>query len=85
MLDRLTANLLGPFTIRARSLERHLKGRTGHRRRPCPEDRIAKPPAPAVEPTVPRRGIVEARLLGTFELRVDGRVGESESGRDSVA
>lgn len=32
-----------------------------------------RPPGPAAEPTTPRRGIVEARLLGTFELRVDGR------------
>ncbi len=75
--------------IWTRSLERHLKGRTGRRRRPCPEDRIARapapaiaiPPAPAAEPTAPRWGIVEARLFGTFELRVDGRAVEKWTGQ----
>jgi DNA-binding SARP family transcriptional activator len=59
--------------IWARPLERNLADQAGHRCTPHPEDWIASPPAPAVEPTAPRRGVVEARLLGTFELRVDGR------------
>ncbi|MGH3838417.1 MAG: AfsR/SARP family transcriptional regulator, partial [Pseudonocardiaceae bacterium] len=71
--------------IWARSLERHLKGRTGHRHRPCTEDRIAKPPAPSAEPTAPRRGIVEARLLGAFELRVDGRAVEKWTGQRGMS
>ncbi|MGH3753540.1 MAG: AfsR/SARP family transcriptional regulator [Pseudonocardiaceae bacterium] len=65
--------------IWTRSLQRHLTGRTGHRHRSRPEDRIAK--APAAEPTAPRRGIIEARLLGTFELRVDGRAVEKWTGQ----
>ncbi|MGH3977190.1 MAG: AfsR/SARP family transcriptional regulator, partial [Pseudonocardiaceae bacterium] len=80
-MRRIAANRGTPRPIWARSLERHLKDRTGHRRRPGPEDRIAIPAAPAAEPTAPRRGIVEARLLGTFELRVDGRVVEKWAGQ----
>ncbi|MGH3901501.1 MAG: AfsR/SARP family transcriptional regulator [Pseudonocardiaceae bacterium] len=71
--------------IWARSLERHLKGRTGHRRRPWPGDRIVGPAAPAAEPTAPQRGIVEARLLGTFEFSVDGRAVEKWTGQRGMS
>ncbi len=67
--------------IWARPLGRHLTGRVGHRRRSHPEDRIARPPAPAAEPTARPPGIVDARLLGTLELRVDGQVVEKWVGQ----
>jgi DNA-binding SARP family transcriptional activator len=62
--------------IWARSLERHLAGRAGRRRGIRAGGAIVEqgsPPAPAAAGRrAPRQGIVEARLLGAFELRVDG-------------
>jgi DNA-binding SARP family transcriptional activator len=71
--------------IWARPLERHLAGRVGPRCRPYPEDRIARPPAPVAEPAARQPGIVQARLLGTFELRVDGLVVEKWAGQRGIS
>ena len=63
----------------ARSLRRQLAG-GARRRRPVRATggtaHAAAAAAPAAEPPAPAppRGIVEARLLGAFELRVDGQV-----------
>lgn len=45
------------------------------------QDLVATSPAPASRSTEPRQGIVEARLLGTFELSIDGRVVEKWTGQ----
>jgi DNA-binding SARP family transcriptional activator len=63
--------------IWARSLDRHLSGRAAGRRPHAGagtrEHAGARDPvAAAPERRQPRRGLVEARLLGAFELRVDG-------------
>jgi DNA-binding SARP family transcriptional activator len=62
--------------IWSRPLRRQLAAPAGHRRhlqaRPAT---VAPPPpcAPAAAPAPAARGLVEARLLGAFQLRVDGR------------
>ena len=53
--------------IWARSLDRHLTGRAAGRHGSARVPVVAAP-----ERRQPRRGILEARLLGAFELRVDG-------------
>ncbi|HEU4396247.1 MAG TPA: BTAD domain-containing putative transcriptional regulator [Actinomycetota bacterium] len=62
--------------IWARSLERQLTGRAGRRRRLHAGGATRGDGSPHVPPAAerrePRRGVVEARLLGAFELRVDG-------------
>ena len=57
----------------SRPLQRQLVEQAS-RRRPL-QARVAavEPCAPAAEPVAPSRGLVEARLLGAFQLRVDGR------------
>jgi DNA-binding SARP family transcriptional activator len=59
--------------IWARSLRRHLRGRAGRSCRSLSHREIAPPPAQltALPVTVSQRGVVEARLLGSFELSVD--------------
>lgn len=59
--------------IWARSLRRHLSSRADRRSRFPPPQAVAGGPAPATEPAPPQGGMVEARLLGTFELSVDRR------------
>lgn len=62
--------------IWARSLERQLTARAGQGRWLRPGVGIAAPQEPrapaAAERPAPRRGTVEAALLGAFELRLDG-------------
>jgi DNA-binding SARP family transcriptional activator len=62
--------------IWSRPLRRQLAGRAGQRRpSPAPGGPPPAgpcPPAPA-DPDPPARGLLEARLLGSFQLRLDGR------------
>jgi DNA-binding SARP family transcriptional activator len=70
--------------IWARSLQRQLDGRPGHRRPSDLGPWNGGRHDSAVELAIhrqPRRGLVEARLLGAFELRVDGRAVTGWTGR----
>jgi len=71
--------------IWGRPLQRHLTGRAGHRRRLHLADGITVQRRPATPAAAGHgtalRGIVEARLLGAFELRVDGLAVTSWTGQ----
>ena len=71
--------------IWGRPLQRHLTGRAGHRRRLHLADGITGQRRPATPAAAGHgtavRGIVEARLLGAFEFRVDGLAVTSWTGQ----
>ncbi len=71
--------------IWARSLQRHLTARPGQRRQLRPEDVIDRPAVAPVEATPTQCGTLDARLLGTFELHVDGRPVEKWTGQRGLS
>ena len=75
--------------IWARSLRRHLESRVDHGPRSRPQSALAAPDrsraAARAEPTTRPRAMVEARLLGSFELRVDGLVVTTWTGQRGVS